>query len=77
MVKPAATLRMVTTSTVGSSSGQMMWRKICQPEAPSTRAASIGSRGMAARPSSSSTMVMPTVCQTKVAITEGVTVCAS
>jgi hypothetical protein len=64
---------MVTTSTVGSSSGQMIWRKICHCEAPSTRAASTGSRGIAAKPSSSSTMVMPTPCQTNVKMIEGVT----
>ena len=73
-MKPASTQRMVTTSSVGVSSGRMMPRNVSQGVAPSMRAASIGSFGMALRPSSSSTMTRPTVCQTKVTTIEGVTV---
>ena len=54
---------MNTTDRTGASSGMVTRRKTCHSVAPSVRAASRTSRGMAARPAAITTMAKPAQTQ--------------
>ena len=63
---------MNTTPISGASSGTVTRRKVCHSLAPSTRAASSVSRGMAARPAAITTIAKPAQIQMNEPITAGV-----
>ena len=61
----------VATTTIGRSIGSVMYQKRPSTPAPSTRAASYSSSGMACRPASSMMAKKGTPRQTLVAMTAG------
>lgn len=61
-----------TTSSTGESSGTVIFLKTCHSVAPSMRAASSASRGMADRPAAISTIAKPAHTQTNAPMIAGV-----
>ena len=64
-------MRIITPTTiVNFSSGRVMCQKLCQGEAPSTRALSYSSWGIDCSPASSTSIMNGVLCQTSTSTTD-------